>query len=530
MESIRKLDLKSTIEEFYDLELPEDDELRSFGWMMALDALFILEILQNDYSLPVEVDNNGPLDIRSLEGCIKCDFLKLENQIPLFILERVYVEMGRPLKRNAACESRTLEETLKKTCLALSPFVSKRPMDSLVVSFQDGNHFLGLMHRHVSDLVEIQPIMEMQENVSEQEENVSDDNVSEQEEFSICFRCFGCFRCLRNFRCFRCSFRCFRCFRQVVSAILKCIDYISSSSFPPPGDDFQPTYNVQELSKAGIKFKAFSSHSEKIRFEKTTGTLHLPVITISDTTEIILRNLLALEFNNPNGTKHVTRYVELMDCLIGTPEDISSLKKIGVVQQRSLMQEDADIANRWNGMCQPFFAGFHEPPPELKDGIKEAVRQNYWKSKIRNVLFDVHQIYSSRPWQLLALLCLLFLLLADTTQTYCLFGKCGKFKQGLSTGFTPGPGFHFPPPPGSPHGSGFPPPARVSPRVRVPPTSRVPPAARVSPRVRVPLPLTARVPRAARVSLPPTARVPPAARASTVPLLRDRKHGWRESL
>eukprot|EP01018_Ginkgo_biloba_P032621 Gb_39012 [translate_table: standard] len=161
------------------------------------------------------------------------------------------------------------------------------------------------------------------------------------------------------------------------------------------------------------------------------------------------------------------------------------------------MQEDADIANRWNGMCQPFFAGFHEPPPELKDGIKEAVRQNYWKSKIRNVLFDVHQIYSSRPWQLLALLCLLFLLLADTTQTYCLFGKCGKFKQGLSTGFIPGPGFHFPPPPG------FPPPSG-------PPPGPVIPAARVSPPARVPLPLTAR--------------------ASTMPLLSDKKHGWRESL
>eukprot|EP01018_Ginkgo_biloba_P032625 Gb_39014 [translate_table: standard] len=452
VESIKEPELKSKMEEFYYVELPED-----FAWMMALDALFILEFLHNDYSLPVEGDHNGPFDIRSLEGGIKCDFLKLENQIPLFILERVYVEMGRPLKRDAACESRTLTETLKKACLALSPFVSKRPMDSFVVSFQDANHFLGLMHRHVSDLVEIRPIMEQKVNVShlaleiKQTENISRlaESKSSNEFCSPCAQ-----TCFRSSSPHRHMFRCFReeesetlnVFRSILDSmgIMWIAKYIRSC-FPPPGDDFPPTYNVQELSKAGIKFKAFSSHSEKIRFEITTATLHLPVITISDTTEIILRNLLALEFNNPNGTKHVTRYVELMDCLIDTPKDISLLKKFGVIQQRSLMLKDADIAKRWNGMCKPFFAGFHDPPHELKDGMIKAARQNYWKNKIKNALYEAYQRYSSRPWQLLVLLCGIFIVLANATQTYCLFRECGNFKQ------------RFPLPPGPPPPPRFPP-------------------------------------------------------------------------
>eukprot|EP01018_Ginkgo_biloba_P032636 Gb_40233 [translate_table: standard] len=401
VESIKKPQLKSKMEDFYYLNLPEgclftsDDELTSFAWMMALDALFILEFLHNDYSLPVEVDIE-PFDISSLEVCIKCDFLKLENQIPLFILKKVYLEMELPAKSDAEFETRTLKETLKKTCLALSPFdkFDSCSKDSFIVSFKEASHFLGLMHKHVSDLVEIKAM--------EQRESAP----------------LNVFRRILSY------------FQNIMEKMCNAI----FSIFRPPGDDFLPSYNVQELSKAGINFQAFSSNSEKIRFDKTTSTLHLPVITISDTTEIILRNLLALEFNNPNRAKHVTRYVELMDCLIDAGEDICLLRKFDVIKRRGPMVTDASIAKIWNGMCKPFFAGFFEPPHELKDGMKEALRKNYWKSKMKKVLFEGYQRYLSRPWQLLALLCGIFILIMEIAQAYCLFRECNhseaKFPNG----------------------------------------------------------------------------------------------------
>ncbi|GLJ20398.1 hypothetical protein SUGI_0370550 [Cryptomeria japonica] len=123
--------------------------------------------------------------------------------------------------------------------------------------------------------------------------------------------------------------------------------------FPHPTkqgrDDFLDRYNGKELVKAGIQLKP---GSDNIRFDKQSDTLFLPRIVISDTyTEVMMRNLLALEFNDATRPKHVTQYVELMDCLINTPED--------VIDRNSMMITDEYVAKMWDGMAKPFcFRGF----------------------------------------------------------------------------------------------------------------------------------------------------------------------------
>jgi hypothetical protein len=81
--------------------------------------------------------------------------------------------------------------------------------------------------------------------------------------------------------------------------------------------DILKSYNAGELEKAGIKFKSFSKQSVQIRFDKYSGTLYLPQITVSEVqTEVFFRNMLALEFNaafRDSATRNVgdsaTRYV-----------------------------------------------------------------------------------------------------------------------------------------------------------------------------------------------------------------------------
>ncbi|GLJ20415.1 hypothetical protein SUGI_0370810 [Cryptomeria japonica] len=102
--------------------------------------------------------------------------------------------------------------------------------------------------------------------------------------------------------------------------------------FPHPSrghNDFLDSYNTKELVKCEIQFK---SGSDNIRFDKHSDAHFLSKIVISEMyTEVLMRNLLALEFNDVTHPKNVTQYVELMDCLIDTPEEVSLLRECHVI-------------------------------------------------------------------------------------------------------------------------------------------------------------------------------------------------------
>ncbi|GLJ20407.1 hypothetical protein SUGI_0370680 [Cryptomeria japonica] len=83
-----------------------------------------------------------------------------------------------------------------------------------------------------------------------------------------------------------------------------------------------------------------------------------------------MRNLLVLEFNEANRPKHVTQYVELVDCLIDTPEDVALLQKSHVIERHSMMITDEYVAKiefLWD--CT-VLTGRERTSPEAVAGIK----------------------------------------------------------------------------------------------------------------------------------------------------------------
>ncbi|KAH9307422.1 hypothetical protein KI387_035333 [Taxus chinensis] len=86
-----------------------------------------------------------------------------------------------------------------------------------------------------------------------------------------------------------------------------------------------------QLKNAGIKFEACNGGINRIKFDRKKATIYLPPINITDYTEVLFRNLIALEVCKPsvinlnvNGVKetkpsvinYVTCYLSLMDDLI----------------------------------------------------------------------------------------------------------------------------------------------------------------------------------------------------------------------
>ncbi|GLJ23136.1 hypothetical protein SUGI_0436550 [Cryptomeria japonica] len=183
-------------------------------------------------------------------------------------------------------------------------------------------------------------------------------------------------------------------FQRVSNVMGNLVALVFSTCYRLPAkhgrQDFLNKYNAKELLKAGIKFKSFKEQG-KIRFCRNSDTLYLPQITIADPyTEVLLRNLLALEFNEGGREKHVSNYVELMDCLID-PEDVTLLRESHVIQRQSMMITDEYVTKMWDGMSKPFFlAGFLELPGGLKGQIREVLIKNYYKSKIKTQLWELY--------------------------------------------------------------------------------------------------------------------------------------------
>lgn len=103
------------------------------------------------------------------------------------------------------------------------------------------------------------------------------------------------------------------------------------------------------LDNKGVKFAVYSGQLYKIRFDRNTWTFHLPRIEIAERTDAVMRNLMAFEFLGPDDrTKPIKCYVELMDQLINTAEDVQVLKNRGIIHHH--LGTDQEVANIWNKM------------------------------------------------------------------------------------------------------------------------------------------------------------------------------------
>ncbi|XP_057815010.2 uncharacterized protein LOC131028693 [Cryptomeria japonica] len=297
---------------------------------------------------------------------ILCDIVKLENQIPLSLLTQL----------EDASIIMSQIGNLCRTCFQVG---------NPNIKIEKEKHLLDYMHKYISSILQLQP------------------EIAEEE----------------------------RTWQQwVLSGIDTMVAGVLGAIIQHPAksvrQDFLDKYNAEELRKGGIKFRP-SKESGKNGFCKTSDTLYLSPIRISEPySEVVLRNLLALEFNDyASQQKNVSQYVELMDCLIDTPEDVALLRKCHVIDRQSMMITDDYVARTWDGMSKPVcLTGFLDTPGGLKAKIKEALIKNYYKSKIRGWWDELRTDYLSSPWKLAALVVGVFVTVLTMVQTYCTVKDC----------------------------------------------------------------------------------------------------------
>ncbi|GLJ55536.1 hypothetical protein SUGI_1192820 [Cryptomeria japonica] len=296
----------SFIKSCYEEDIETENSFIS--WTCLLDGWFMLEILG---VLDPAAENildpvYNPNRIKSCQFDILCDFFILENQIPIDILVQL-------LKMEHADAPKKLYTMLLDTTTIIHPFLPKRFPEQEKPEWneaKDGNlheykHILGVFHSFVSG--ESKPPKQphtsraakkwkkwMTWSQKGQEEN------EEQQQF------------LESFI----------------------------------------TASASELFSSGLRFKSYYGipSNEKITLRKQGATLTLPTLFITDTSEMIFRNLMAFEVFQADGHKEISYYVLLMNELIEEEKDVAVLRRAGVIQ--SSMGTDSQVATLLNGLCK----------------------------------------------------------------------------------------------------------------------------------------------------------------------------------
>lgn len=151
------------------------------------------------------------------------------------------------------------------------------------------------------------------------------------------------------------------------------------------------------LDKKGVKFAAYAGPLHEIRFDRNTGTFHLPTIEINERTDAVMRNLMAFELFGCQGqAKPMKCYVKLMDQLINTAEDVEVLSRSGIVNHH--LGSDQEVADIWNKMRKG-----HDPNGKygpIDSAINEVI--NFYGS-YRIWFSEGVKFFFSKPWKIVSL-------------------------------------------------------------------------------------------------------------------------------
>ncbi|XP_064997233.1 putative UPF0481 protein At3g02645 [Musa acuminata AAA Group] len=408
----------------------------TLAWMMALDMSFLLEFLQIIATSKGKMVGRAPSRMSHLVGLdrrtsaynmLLCDALMLENQIPLFLLQKAL---------ELQCSSSQIAAQISSSML-IGFLIEVSPFKTLDISpwIDAGQHahLLELLYHTVAP------------NPEELFETVEGDEETEREP-QVCVRIKFFLRAIAAFI--------FKRGRALVSAVVKflvTIPWRTIKSIPALSIIAHPVEqllssqkdqnsepargisthdrsttplleeiaipSVTELTKAGVKFSAMNGDISAIEFDTHTATLHLPTISLDVNAEVVLRNLVAYEASIGSRPLIFSRYVELMNGIIDTAEDAKLLREAGVVLNH--LKSDEEVAELWNSMTRSVRL---TRVPALDRVIEEvnSYHGSRWRVRTRRFMKN----YAAASWECLVLLAVLLLFFIVSVQAFCVLYGC----------------------------------------------------------------------------------------------------------
>lgn len=385
--------LEPVIRACYDQYL--DLDVETLAWIIAIDGLYLLQFLKN---YP---------EMENLAG----DIVMLENQIPVILLKKIQQALELPPSDAGEDDDYSLFKEFRTFCQEHSPLKLNETRE--IIGNRSQFHILhrmyylivnnrGIQDDHFDMLLTGMPIMLMNDVV---------DGVQFLAEQGLP----GAGTAV-----------------QILSFVNK-IPWDKISGLFKKGGPHEQTPSAEEIDIpsvsqmseiAGTKFILTSGGIRDIRFEdyEEGNKFHLPVIRLTATSEVILRNLMAYEAASaePGSTLELAEYVDLMCGIIDTPKDVDILKKEKIIESEL---SDEEIARIFNGISKSM------KKKDNKSNIEEAIDNvntrysNLVSVKVKRFLEKYVHAFLKFMSVLITIAVLVLLIL----QAFCSVFGCGRW-------------------------------------------------------------------------------------------------------
>ncbi|MED6113680.1 hypothetical protein PIB30_073064 [Stylosanthes scabra] len=169
--------------------------------------------------------------------------------------------------------------------------------------------------------------------------------------------------------------------------------------------------SATELCESRVEFKADSFNGNLLDLRFSDGTLTMPEIKVDDTTEVLLRNVIALEQCHYSDKSYITDYVAVLKFLISTDKDVDLLVKSGIIV--NWLGDSRAVAELfsclWKNVTQTKFNS------EYFDMCRRmnTYCENYWRKKYATLKRD----YCNTTWKTIASWTAFFLVILTVIQT-----------------------------------------------------------------------------------------------------------------
>lgn len=333
-----------------------------FVEMMVLDGCFILELfggVAGGFKHLGYARNDPVFAIRGSMHSIQRDMIMLENQIPLFVLERLLgIQLGQPEQKGLVAK--------------------------LALRFFD-------------------PLMPTDEPLTKSDRNRLESSLGYTTTFDPLGDQDG-LHCLEVFR------------RSLLRTGPRPVPRIwmkrwSHSNRVADKRRQQLIHCVTQLREAGIKFKKRKTDRFwDIKFKN--GILRIPRLLIHDGTKSLFLNLIAFEQCHLDCSNDITSYVIFMDSLINSPEDVGYLHYCGIMEH--WLGSESEVADLFNRLCQEVVFDIND---SYLSSLSEQVNKYYnhkwnaWRASLK------HNYFSS-PWTIISFVAAVVLLALTFAQTF----------------------------------------------------------------------------------------------------------------
>ncbi|XP_028097898.1 uncharacterized protein LOC114297641 isoform X2 [Camellia sinensis] len=182
----------------------------------------------------------------------------------------------------------------------------------------------------------------------------------------------------------------------ILELLYSCFRRIFPNNAPKPSHF---SHRASDLDCAGVKFEPDTG----VDFKEASGLLwwcsrakfKIPPLSIYDSTEPLLRNLIAFEQCCPSiERRHITSYAFLMDSLIDSAADVELLEKNNIINNCLGASEDASVL--FNNICKDVV--LEEFDFEKPRNDAESHCRRLWPRFITSLKRD----YFSNPWSVIA--------------------------------------------------------------------------------------------------------------------------------